>query len=128
MAYTFTRLVDLPFEDAVADVKETLGRHGFGVLTEIDVAATLNAKLGVEFPPYRILGACNPGMAYRALQLEPAIGTMLPCNVVVRETGEGKVEVSAIDPIASMAAIENPGLGEVAAEVQAMLRRVVDEL
>jgi uncharacterized protein (DUF302 family) len=101
--------------------------EGFGVLTDIDVAATMKAKLGEDFRPYRILGACNPKLAHRALELEDKIGTMLPCNVIVQQH-DGGVEVSAVDPVASMRAIHNPGLADVAKEVQARLKRVVDSL
>lgn len=127
MTYHFTTTIDLPFEQAVSVATEALKRHGFGVLTTIDVKETLKQKLGVEFPPYRILGACNPQLAYRALQSENKIGTMLPCNVVVQQR-EGRVEVSAIDPVASMQAIENPDLGEVADEVRGLLQKVVADI
>ena len=128
MAYHFSKALDLPFDQAVARVVETLKREGFGILTDIDVKATMKAKLGKEFRPYRILGACNPQLAHRALQLEDKIGTMLPCNVIVQEHASGGVEVSAVDPVASMQAIHNPDLAEVANEVQARLKRVVDSL
>ena len=107
---------------------EALKRESFGVLTDIDVRATMKAKLGEEFRLYRILGACNPQLAHRALMLEDKIGTMLPCNVIVQQHADGAVEVSAVDPIASMQAIGNPGLAEVAKEVQARLKRVVEGL
>ena len=109
-------------------VTEALSKEGFGVLTDIDVAATMKKKLGQDFRPYRILGACNPQLAHRALTLEDKIGTMLPCNVIVQQREGGKVEVSAVDPVASMQAIDNPDLGEVAKEVRAKLKRVVDSL
>ena len=128
MSYHFSKRLDVPFDQAVARVIEALKREGFGVLTDIDVRATLKSKLGEDFRPYRILGACNPQLAYRALQLEDKIGTMLPCNVIVQEYQGGSVEVSAVDPVASMQAIDNPGLAEVAKEVQARLRRVVEDL
>jgi uncharacterized protein (DUF302 family) len=105
-----------------------LGKQGFGVLTDIDVQATLKKKLDVSFRPYRILGACNPGMAHKALLAEDKIGTMLPCNVVVQELPSGKVEVSAVDPVASMQAVENPALAETAMKVREMLRQVIDEV
>ena len=127
MSYHFSKKLDVPFDQAVSRVTEALKREGFGVLTDIDVAATLKAKLGEDFRPYRILGACNPKLAYRALQLEDKIGTMLPCNVIVQQH-EGGVEVSAVDPVASMQAIENPGLAEVANEVRAKLKHVVESL
>lgn len=126
--YHFTRPVGYGFEQAIARVTESLGKEGFGVLTEIDVGATLKKKLGVEFRPYRILGACNPQFAYQALQEEDKIGTMLPCNVVVQQRADGVVEVSAIDPVASMMAIDNPALGGIAGQVRARLKRVIDSL
>jgi uncharacterized protein (DUF302 family) len=102
-----------------------LAGKGFGVLTVIDVRATLRKKLDVEFRPYAILGACNPGFAHKALQCEDRIGTMLPCNVVVQETGKHRVEVSAVDPVASMAAVGNPALAAIAGEVRELLKQVV---
>jgi len=128
MSYHFSKTVDLPFDQAIAHVTEALKAAGFGVLTDIDVAATMKAKLGVEFRPYRILGACNPQLAFRALELEDKIGTMLPCNVIVQQHDDGRVEVSAVDPAASMQAIDNPGLASVAGEVQGKLKRVVESL
>ena len=126
--YHFSRVVDLPFAATIAATTEALAKHGFGVLTDIDVQATLKKKLDVSFRPYRILGACNPGMAHQALLAENKIGTMLPCNVVVQEHSDGSVEVSAVDPVASMQAIDNPRLAETAAKVREMLRRVIDEI
>jgi uncharacterized protein (DUF302 family) len=128
MSYHFSKRLDGPFDQAVARVSEALKREGFGVLTDIDVSATLKAKLGEDFRPYRILGACNPQLAHQALQLEDKIGTMLPCNVVVQQHADGAVEVSAVDPVASMQAIQNPGLAEVAKEVQARLKKVIEGL
>ena len=128
MTYHFSKVLGVPFDEAVSRVTEALSKEGFGVLTDIDVAATLKKKLGQDFRPYRILGACNPQLAYRALTLEDKIGTMLPCNVIVQQREGGKVEVSAVDPVASMQAIDNPDLGEVAKEVRAKLSRVVDSL
>ena len=128
MGYHFSKRLDVPFDQAVSRVTDALKREGFGVLTDIDVKATMKAKLGEEFRPYRILGACNPQLAHRALMLEDKIGTMLPCNVIVQQHADGAVEVSSVDPIASMQAIGNPGLAEVAKEVQARLKRVVDDL
>ena len=128
MSYHFSKTLDVPFDQAVARATEALKAEGFGVLTDIDIAATMKAKLGEAFRPYRILGACNPGLAHRALQLEDKIGTMLPCNVIVQQHANGDVEVSAVDPAASMQAIDNPGLTAVAKEVQARLKRVVDSL
>ncbi|MFS2008751.1 DUF302 domain-containing protein [Azospirillum sp. CT11-132] len=128
MTYHFSKVVEMPFEDAVSATTDALKKHGFGVLTEIDVKATLKKKLDVEYRPYRILGACNPKMAFQALQAEDKIGTMLPCNVIVQQREDGKVEVSAVDPVASMQAIDNPSLADVARQVQGMLRQVIDDL
>jgi uncharacterized protein (DUF302 family) len=128
MSYHFSKTLDVPFDQAITRVTEALKAEGFGVLTDIDVAATMKAKLGEDFRPYRILGACNPKLAHRALELEDKIGTMLPCNVIVQQHDGGKVEVSAIDPVASMQAIENPGLADVAQEVQGRLKHVVESL
>jgi uncharacterized protein (DUF302 family) len=128
MSYYFSKTLEMPFDEAIAHVTEALKGEGFGVLTEIDVKATLKKKLDADFRNYRILGACNPPFAYRALQEEDKIGTMLPCNVIVQEVSEGVVEVAAIDPIASMQAVDNPALGEVAVQVQAKLKQVVESL
>lgn len=128
MAYHYTKRVSAPFDEAVARTREVLSRHGFGVLTEIDVKETIQKKIGEELPPYRILGACNPRMAHRALQIEPYIGTMLPCNVIVRQTSNGESEVSAVDPVLSMQAVENERLKVVAGEVRDSLRAVIDEV
>lgn len=128
MSYYFSKTLAMPFDQAIVHVTEELKKEGFGVLTEIDVRATLKKKLDVDFRKYRILGTCNPPFAYKALVAEDKIGTMLPCNVIVQEVVEGQVEVAAVDPIASMQAIDNPGLGEVALEVQAKLKRVVENL
>jgi uncharacterized protein (DUF302 family) len=128
MSYHFSKTLDVPFDQAVARVTDALRREGFGVLTDIDVSATMKAKLGEDFRPYRILGACNPQLAHRALLLEDKIGTMLPCNVIVQQHADGGVEASAVDPVASMQAIENPGLAEIAKEVQAKLKKAVASL
>ncbi len=128
MSYCFSKVLDSEMEPAIEKVTEALKAKGFGVLTEIDVKATLKKKIDVDFRPYHILGACNPTFAHKALLAEDKIGTMLPCNVIVQEIGPGKVEVSAVDPMASMSAVENPALGDIAGEVQAMLKAVVDEL
>jgi uncharacterized protein (DUF302 family) len=109
-------------------VTEELKKEGFGILTDIDVKATLKKKLDVEFRKYRILGACNPPFAYKALQAEDKIGTMLPCNVIVQEISDGQVEVTAIDPLASMQAVENPALKEIAAEISNKLKTVIDRV
>lgn len=127
MSYYFTKKINLDFTVAESRVVEALKKEGFGVLTEIDVAATLKKKLDVDFRRYKILGACNPPFAYRALLAEDKIGVMLPCNVILQEL-EGGVEVSAIDPAASMTAVENKELALVAAEIQARLKRVVEGL
>jgi uncharacterized protein (DUF302 family) len=128
MSYYFAKSLSVGFDEAVARVILTLQGEGFGVLTDIDVAATMKAKLGADFRPYRILGACNPTLALEALKLEDKVGTMLPCNVVVQQTESGKVEVAAIDPVASMAAIANPALKEKADIVRGKLKSVIDAL
>ena len=128
MSYHFSKTIDAPFDQAIAAVTKALGEKGFGVLTTIDVKATLKKKLDVEFRPYTILGACNPKFAYQALQQEDKIGTMLPCNVILQEKNEGKIEVSAVDPIASMQSIDNPKLGAVANGVRALLQEVIRSL
>ena len=128
MQYSFNKILDMSFDDALNRVVDELKKEGFGVLTDIDVQMTLKKKLDVDFRKYRILGACNPPFAYKALQAESRIGTMLPCNVIVQETERGEVEVSAIDPISSMQAIENPELQDVANQVQAKLKKVVESL
>lgn len=126
MTYYISKTVNYSFNDAIDRVTEELKKEGFGVLTTIDVKATLKKKLDVDFRNYRILGACNPPFAHRALMTEDLIGLMLPCNVIVHETTRGEVEVAAVDPAASMQAVVNPELGELAAEVQEKLRRVID--
>lgn len=128
MSYYFCKTVDLDFDGAIEHAVEELKKEGFGVLTEIDVKATLKKKLDVDFRQYKILGACNPPFAHKALQAEDKIGLMLPCNVIVQETTEGKVEVAAVDPIASMAGVENSSLGGVATEVRSKLKKVIDNL
>ena len=128
MKYYFSKTIDSPFDEAVARVTEELKKEGFGILTEIDVQQKMKEKLNVEFKKYLILGACNPPFAFKALQLEDKIGTMLPCNVIVQEVDKMKTEVAAIDPIASMQAIQNPGLRDIAEQVQAKLKKVVDNI
>jgi uncharacterized protein (DUF302 family) len=128
MSYHFSRKLDLPFDEAVERVTAALQREGFGILTEIDVKQTLKTKLDLDFRNYRILGACNPPLAYKALQAEDKIGTMLPCNVIVQDRSGGGVEVSAVDPMASMQAIENPALAAIAETVQGKLKTVIDSL
>lgn len=128
MSYYFTKTLDVSFDEAVVRVTEELKKEGFGILTDIDLKETLKKKLNVDFKKYRILGACNPPFAYKSLQAEDKIGLMLPCNVVVQEISEGKIEVAAIDPIASMQAIENSKLRDVAEQVQVKLKTVIDSL
>jgi uncharacterized protein (DUF302 family) len=128
MSYYLGKVLPLGFDEAIRRVTEALKREGFGIITEIDVKATLKSKINVEFRPYRILGACNPALAYEALQLEDKVGTMLPCNVVVQELAPGRVEVAAVDPVASMMAIDNPALHEKAASVRAKLERAIASL
>jgi uncharacterized protein (DUF302 family) len=125
MSYYFAKTLEAGFDEAVARTREALQREGFGVITEIDVRQTLKTKIGVEFRPYLILGACNPTMAHEALRLEDKVGTMLPCNVVVQQIEPGRTEVAAIDPVASMRAIDNPKLLETAQVVAAKLRAVI---
>jgi len=128
MSYYFSKTMKTSFEEAVAKVTEELKKEGFGILTEIDVKATLKKKLNVDFRPYRILGACHPPSAHHALLAEDKIGLMLPCNVIVQEFSPGAVEVAAVDPVASMQAIDNPKLGQVAAQVRAKLEKVIGSL
>ncbi len=128
MAYHFSKTVTGDFDGVVDKVKEALAARGFGVLTTIDVKETLKKKIGADFRPYLILGACNPNFAHQALQAEDKIGTMLPCNVVVQQHDDGRIEVSAVDPVASMSAVENPKLGDIATQVQSMLRETVESL
>lgn len=127
-AYYYSKTVDLSPEEAEARVREELENEGFGVLTEIDVKATLKKKLDAEFRPYKILGACNPPAAHRALQAEDKIGTMLPCNVIVQESPDGGTEIAAVDPVASMQAVDNPSLHSVAEEIRDRLRTVIDSV
>jgi len=128
MRYYFEKELEMSFDEAIDHVTGGLKKEGFGVLTEIDVKATLKKKLDVEFRNYRILGACNPPFAYKALTVEPHIGLMLPCNVVVQEGEGGKTLVSAIDPSASMQAVVNQSLSEVAQQVQVKLKKVIESL
>lgn len=128
MSYYFSKQVQGTFQEAIEAVTQGLQAEGFGILTEIDVRETLKKKLGVDFRPYRILGACNPPSAYQALQAEPHIGTMLPCNVIVQELENGIVEVAAIDPLASMQAVDNSALRPVASEIRAKLQLVIERL
>jgi uncharacterized protein (DUF302 family) len=128
MSYYLSRTVDAEFDRVVQRVTAALKEEGFGVLTDIDVQATLKAKLGADMPPYRILGACNPSFAHQALQVEDKLGVLLPCNVIVRDAGNGQTEVAAIDPVASMKRAGNPALAAVAEEVRVRLRRAVERL
>ncbi len=128
MSYYFDKIIKGSFEDALERVTSSLKEEGFGILTEIDVKETLKKKLDVDFHEFRILGACNPSFAYKALQADNKIGTMLPCNVIVQEIGDGEIEVAAIDPVASMQAIDNPALSEIAEQVQKKLENVVKRL
>ncbi len=128
MSYYFSKTVKLSFDEAISRVTEELKKEGFGVLTEIDVRKALKEKLDVDFRNYRILGACNPSFAYQALQAEDKVGTMLPCNVILQENKEGEVEVAAIDPLASMQAIDNQALEGIAGQVRTKLKAVVERL
>ena len=125
-SYALTKTLDLSFEEADAKVREELKKEGFGILTEIDVKATLKEKLDVEFPKYAILGACNPPLAHQALGHEPDIGLLLPCNVVVRELEDGRTMVEAIDPVQQLSVADNPDLPELAAEVRQRMERVIE--
>jgi len=128
MSYYFTKTVQSSFEEAIIKATEALKIEGFGVLTEIKIHEKLKEKLGVDFPRYTILGACNPAFAYKALQAENKIGTMLPCNVIVQDLGNGDIEIAAVNPIESMKAIQNEQLGTVANQVTEMLKRVIESL
>ncbi len=128
MSYYLARTLPIAFDEAIDRVTAALKREGFGVLTDIDVKATLKAKLGVDTPRYRILGACNPGFAHQALQLENKLGVLLPCNVIVREESPRQTEIATIDPVASMERTGNPELAAVAGEVRTRLQRAIAEL
>jgi uncharacterized protein (DUF302 family) len=128
MAYYLSKILALSFDAAVARTMDALQQEGFGVITDIDIRETLKKKIGVDFPSYRILGACNPALAYEALKLENKVGTMLPCNVVVRDAGNGQTEVAAVDPVASMEAIDNQELKRAAEQVRVKLEKVVARL
>lgn len=128
MSYYFSKTLEMPFARAIHHVTAALAAKGFGVLTTIDVQATMKKKLDVDLRPYTILGACNPKFALKVLLAENKIGTMLPCNVVVQEIGEGRVEVAAVDPVASMAAVQNAALAPIAGEVRQLLQQVVEGL
>lgn len=128
MSYYFTKTVNDNFDQAIEKVTEELKKEGFGILTEIDVKETFKKKLDKDFRKYRILGACNPNMAFKAITAESRIGTMLPCNVIVQETEDGKVEVSAVDPVASMQAVQNDSLASTAKQVREKLEKVIENL
>ena len=128
MSYYISKTVDRPFDAVVADVTARLKEQGFGLLTDIDVQSTLKAKLGAEMAKYRILGACNPRFAHQALQIEDKLGVLLPCNVIVRETPDRKVEVASVDPVAAMERTDNPALRATAEEVRRLLTKVVSQL
>ena len=128
MSYAITRKTHGDFDAVIGRVKDALKSEGFGVLTEIDVAGTLKTKIGKDFRPYRILGACNPNLAFEALTEEANIGVMLPCNVIVQRYDNGEVEVSSIDPATSMRAVGNPKLSAIADKVRAALKRVIESL
>jgi uncharacterized protein (DUF302 family) len=128
MEYYFSKTINDSFENAIQKVTESLKSEGFGILTEIDLKATFKKKLDIDFYNYTILGACNPPFAYKALQAEDKIGTMLPCNVIVQEKVAGQIEVSAVDPAASMQAVENEKLAEIATEIRDRLKKAIDQL
>lgn len=128
MTYYYAKTIARPFDEVVAMTREALSQEGFGVITEIDVRQTMKAKIGEDFRPYMILGACNPRLAYEALQLEDKVGIMLPCNVIVQDAGGGRTEVAAVDPVASMAAIANDALKEKASAVGQKLRAALDRI
>jgi len=128
MSYYFAKTLNTGFDDAVRHTTEVLKQEGFGIITEIDVKETLKKKINIDFRNYRILGACNPALAHKALEIEDKVGTMLPCNVVVQDLGGGRIEVASIDPVASMQAIDNPRLKAAAEEVRSKLRKVIDAL
>ena len=126
MPYYLGKVLPIGFDDALARTVEALKKVGFGIITEIDVKETLKKKIGVDYPSYKILGACNPSLAYEALKLEDKVGTMLPCNVVVRDIGEGRTVIAALDPVRQLALTDNPAIEPLAAEVRAKLERVIE--
>ena len=128
MIYYLNKILNLPFEESMQKVLEELKKEGFGIITEIDVQATLKKKINVNFRNYRILGACNPTYAYQALQVEDKIGTMLPCNVIVQSIDEKKTEVAAIDPVSAMGRLDNEKLLDIARQVQSKLKKVMESL
>ena len=128
MEYYFSKTLNVSFDEAVKHINEALKTEGFGVISEINMHEKLKEKLGVDFKRYKILGACNPPYAYKALQAEDKIGTMMPCNVLVIEQGQNNIEIAAVNPLASMQAITNPALGSIALEVTNKLKKVIDNL
>lgn len=128
MKYYINKTITANFDQAIELVREALKKEGFGILSEIDIQQTLKEKLDVDFRRYKIMGACNPPNAYKALQQEDKIGTMLPCNVIVQETGDNQVEVAAVDPAASMMAVDNKELADIAGEIKTKLERVIASL
>ncbi|MAM10028.1 DUF302 domain-containing protein [Ancylobacter sp. VNQ12] len=128
MSYYFAKTLKVGFDEAVRRATDALKQEGFGIITEIDVKETFKKKINIDFRNYRILGACNPTLAHEALQIEDKVGTMLPCNVVIQDIGEGRTEVAAIDPVASMQAIDNPELKRAAEQVRGKLKLVIDRL
>ena len=128
MSYYYAKTLPLKFSEAVERAEAALQNEGFGIISRIDIQNALKTKINVDFRPYTILGACNPALAYEALKLEDKVGTMLPCNVIVQELGAGQTEIAAINPVASMAAIDNPELKGAAEEVRQKLQRVIDGL
>lgn len=128
MSYYISKTIESSFDEAIEHITETLKTEGFGLISTINIHEKLKEKLDVDFKKYIILGACNPAFAYKALQLEDKIGVMLPCNVIVQEMDNGKIEVAAVDPLESMQAIQNQELGVMATEVRDMLKRAVEKL
>lgn len=128
MSYYFSKILNLEFDEAIEKVTKVLQEHGFGIVSEIFVSEVLKNKIGVEIPPYKILGACNPNFAFKAISIEDKIGLMLPCNILVKKMSDSQTEVSAIDPIASMMAIQNPVLKDLAMEVQNHIKKVIENL
>lgn len=128
MSYYYSKILDGPIEAALERVRSALGTEGFGIINEIDMSKTLKQKIGADFRPYRILGACNPALAYEALQIEDKVGTMLPCNVIVQQLPSGEIEVATINPVASMSAIDNEELKKAANQVKNKLEAAIDRL
>jgi len=128
MSYNFSKIVNHDFDEAILKVTDELKKEGFGILTEIDVQATLKKKIDVDFRRYKILGACNPPNAYKALQAEENIGVLLPCNVVVQEKEDGRIQISAVNPAESMKAVGNQNMGEIASDIADRLKRVIDNM